>query len=142
MTTISTADERGVLDTGYLLALEIANDQHHQAAVQHWQRIVTALPPLVTTSYVFHEVVTFFNSRGHHAKAVQVGNNLLHSPSVRLIHVDEGLFYEGWTYLQRHQDTDDSFTDCISFVVMQRLGISTAFAFDQHFVQAGFTKAP
>jgi uncharacterized protein len=142
MTTISTADERGVLDTGYLLALEIANDQHHQAAVQHWQRIVTALPPLVTTSYVFDEVVTFFNSRGHHAKAVQVGNNLLHSPSVRLIHVDEGLFYEGWTYLQRHQDTDDSFTDCISFVVMQRLGISTAFAFDQHFVQAGFTKAP
>jgi uncharacterized protein len=57
------------VDTGYLLALEIANDQHHQAAVQHWQRIVTALPPLVTTSYVFDEVVTFFNSRGYHVKA-------------------------------------------------------------------------
>jgi predicted nucleic acid-binding protein len=25
------------VDTGYLLALEIANDQHHQAATQHWQ---------------------------------------------------------------------------------------------------------
>jgi predicted nucleic acid-binding protein len=130
------------VDTGYLLALEIANDQHHQAAVQHWQRIVTTIPPLVTTSYVFDEVVTFFNSRGHHAKAVQIGNDLLRSASLQLIHVDERLFYEGWTYLQQHQDKDYSLTDCISFVVMQRLSISTAFAFDSHFAQAGFTKVP
>ncbi len=83
------------VDTGYLLALEIANDQHHQTATQHWQGVVTALPRLVTTSYVFDEVVTFFNSRGAHAKAVQVGNNLLQSPSVQLIHVGTALFYEG-----------------------------------------------
>ena len=38
------------VDTGYLLALEITNDQHHQAAIQHWQSIVAALPRLVTTS--------------------------------------------------------------------------------------------
>ena len=91
---------------------------------------------------MFDEVVTFFNSRGSHAKAVQVGFNRLHSPSTQLIHVDEALFYEGWAYFQQHHDKDYSLTDCISFVVMQRLGISTAFAFDQHFVQAGFTKEP
>jgi predicted nucleic acid-binding protein len=130
------------VDTGYLLALEIANDQHHQAAVHHWQQISTSLPPLVTTSYVFDEVVTFFNSRGYHAKAVQVGTNLLRSPSVQLIHVDEALFYEAWAYFLQHYDKDYSLTDCVSFVVMRRLGISTAFAFDQHFVQAGFTKMP
>jgi uncharacterized protein len=55
------------VDTGYLLALEMANDQPHQAAAQHWQGVVTALPRLVATSYVFAEVVTFFNSRGAHA---------------------------------------------------------------------------
>lgn len=130
------------VDTGYLLALEIANDQHHQAAVQHWQRMAATLPPLVTTSYVFDEVVTFFNSRGYHVKAVQVGSNLLHSPSTQLIHVDEALFYEGWAYFQQHHDKDYSLTDCISFVVMPRFCISTAFAFDQHFVQAGYTKEP
>jgi len=130
------------VDTGYLLALELTNDQHHQAATRHWQGVVTALPRLVTTSYVFDEVVTFFNSRGQHTKAIQVGNNLLLSPSVHLIHVDTALFYEGWAYFQRHQDKDYSLTDCISFLVMQKLGIGTAFAFDQHFVQAGFTKEP
>ena len=128
------------VDTGYLFALEITNDQHHQAAIQHWQGIVAALPCLVMTSYVFDEVVTFFNSRGQHAKVLQVGNNLLQSPSVQFIHVDTALFYEGWAYFQRYQDKDYSLTDCISFLVMQKLGIRTAFAFDQHFVQVGFTK--
>ena len=130
------------VDTGYLFALEITNDQHHQAAIRHWQSIVEALPRLVTTSYVFDEVVTFFNSRGQHAKAVQVGNNLLQSPSVQFIQVDTALFYEGWAYFQRHQDKDYSLTDCLSFLVMQKLGIQRAFAFDQHVVQAGFTKEP
>ena len=130
------------VDTGYRFALEITNDPHHQAATRHWQGIVVALPRLVTTSYVFDEVVTFFNRRGQHAKAVQVGNNLLQSPSVQFIHVDAALFYEGWAYFQRHQDKDYSLTDCISFLVMQKLGIQRAIAFDQHFVQAGFTKEP
>jgi uncharacterized protein len=110
--------------------------------VEHWQQMTAALQLLVTASYVFDEVVTFFNSRGYHLKAAQVGNNLLHSPSVQFIHVDEALFYEGWKYLQRHRDKDYALTDCVSFVVMRKLGISTAFAFDQHLVQAGFMKRP
>src|SRR5215470_5545565 len=93
------------VDTGYLFALEITNDQHHQAAIQHWQSIVAALPRLVTTSYVFDEVVTFFNSRGQHAKALQVGNNLLQSPSVQFIHVDTALFYEGCVAVNSFLDT-------------------------------------
>jgi predicted nucleic acid-binding protein len=49
---------------------------------------------------------------------------------------------EGWQYFQQHQDKDYSLTDCISFLVMTRFKIETAFAFDQHFVQAGFKKVP
>jgi len=102
---------RAFLDTSYLLALEFARDQNHAAAEQHWQRIIQSSPSLVTTSYVFDEVVTFLNTRGHHEKAIQVGNSLPTSGSVELIHVDHGLFYEGWRYFQRHQDKDYSLTD-------------------------------
>ena len=130
------------LDTGYVLALELTNDQNHRAALKHWRSLRKRLPLLVTTSYVFDEVVTYFNSRGHHAKAVEVGQRLLMSPSVQLIQVDEELFREGWRYFQQHQDKDYSLTDCISFVVMRRFKIETAFAFDQHFVQAGFKRVP
>lgn len=83
------------LDTGYVLALELSNDQNHRAASKHWRSLSKKLPPLVTTSYVFDEVVTYFNSRKYHAKAVEVGNRLLTSPSVQFMQGDEGLFKGG-----------------------------------------------
>jgi uncharacterized protein len=130
------------LDTGYVIALELSSDQHHRAALKHWRGIVKALPLFVTTSYVFNEIVTFFNSRGHHAKAVEIGQRLLSSPSSRLVHVEADLFQAGWNYFQKHKDKEYSLTDCISFLVMEEFGIATAFAFDKHFVQAGFKKVP
>jgi len=38
------------VDIGYLLALELANDINHRAALQHWQHAIQELPPLVTAS--------------------------------------------------------------------------------------------
>jgi predicted nucleic acid-binding protein len=130
------------LDTGFLLGLELTNDQNHQAALKHWRSLMKSLPPLVKTSYVLNETVTYFNSRRHHDKAVEVGNMLLKSSSVQLVQIDEYLFMEGWRYFQKHQDKTYSLTDCISFVVMKRSKIETALTFDQHFVQAGFKKFP
>lgn len=47
------------LDTSYLLAVEIANDEHHRLAADHFRRVkANSLPPLVTTTYVLNEVVT------------------------------------------------------------------------------------
>jgi uncharacterized protein len=130
------------LDTGYVLALELANDQYHQQVTEHWQTMAGALSSIVTTSYVFDEIVTFFNSRRCHEKAVEFGNNLLQSTVVNFIHVDELLFHESWQYLVRHRDKLYSLTDCVSFVVMNRLGITTALSLDHHFEQAGFRNEP
>jgi predicted nucleic acid-binding protein len=38
------------VDIGYLLALELANDINHAAALAHWRRVTVNLPPLLTTS--------------------------------------------------------------------------------------------
>jgi uncharacterized protein len=130
------------LDTSYLLALELANDQNHEPAIKHWHRFLNNSPRLVTTSFILDEVVTFFNSRGHHAKAVEVGNNLLTSSSIEFIHVEAALLLEAWSYFQRHKDKDYSLTDCISFVVMSRLSLTLALTFDKHFEQAGFNREP
>ena len=130
------------VDTSYLIALEAGDDQYHQAAFQHWQALLESLPGLVTTSYVFDEVITFFNSRSHHSKAIEIGNRLLESPSVDLIHVDIPLFNQGWQYFKRYADKPYSLTDCISFVVMEKRRLSTALTFDRHFIQAGFEKLP
>jgi predicted nucleic acid-binding protein len=130
------------LDTSYIIALEVTDDQHHRAALKHWQGLRSSLPPLVTTSYIFNEIVTFFNCRNQHNKAIEAGSRLLSSPSVQLVHVDDALFYDGWMYLKRYKDKSYSLTDCISFVLMERLKTKKALTFDKHFLQAGFKKLP
>jgi uncharacterized protein len=90
----------------------------------------------------FRRSVTFFNSRNQHAKASEIGNRLLRSQAVQLVHVDQALFHDAWRYFSQHSDKSYSLTDCVSFIVMEQLAIRTALAFDQHFVQAGFEKLP
>jgi uncharacterized protein len=130
------------LDAGYIIALEAVDDQYHNAAIQLWGNLIKSLPPLLTTSYVFDEIVTFFNHRDRHDKASEIGSNLLESRAIELVHVDKDLFYAGWEYFQKHRDKTYSLTDCISFVVMKQRGIKAALTFDAHFAQAGFDKLP
>lgn len=87
-------------------------------------------------------MTSVFNSRGQHTKAVEIGNRLIASRSVQFVHGDDALFYDTWRYFSQQADKSYSLTDCISFVLTERLGIRTAFAFDRHFVQAGFEKIP
>ena len=127
---------------GYLIALEASDDQHHKPALAHWQSLSSHLPPLLTTNFVFGEVVTFFNSRNRHRKAVEIGKLLLESPTVKLVHIDEDLFSEAWGYFVQHTDKSYSLTDRASFIVMKRLRVRTALTFDKHFAQAGFEQKP
>ncbi|MEB3342594.1 hypothetical protein [Okeania sp.] len=80
------------LDTSYILALEIKSEDAHQQVLENWNFLVKSKPFLVTTTYIFDEVVTFFNSRNLHYKAVEVGNQLLESPEIELINIDQNLF--------------------------------------------------
>ena len=96
----------------------------------------------MTSTFVFDEVVTFFNSRAQHNKAVEVGRRLVTSPRAELIHVGEALFEEGWKRLKERPDKRYSLTDCISFVLMEQHGMHEALTFDHHFEQAGFDTAP
>lgn len=130
------------LDTTYVIALEASDDQHHGAAQQHWRPFLKQKPHLVTTTYVFDEIVTFFNSRGRHAKAVEIGRRLQESQQVEIVHVDAALFEAGWSYMRSRPDKRYSLTDCISFIVMEREGLASALTFDRHFEQAGFQCVP
>ena len=129
-------------DTSYWLALELNDDQNHETALAHWLSLVETTFAVVTTSYVFDETITYLNSRNHHEKAVEVGENLLLSPTIELVHIDENLFFEGWTMFQKYQDKRYSLTDCILFLVMKQKNLDIALAFDKHFSQAGFSVEP
>lgn len=130
------------LDTSYILALEIKNEDAHQQVLKNWVYLAKSKLFLVTTTYIFDEIVTFFNSRNLHYKAVEVGNRLLKSPDIELIDIDKSLFNQGWQYFQKHQDKSYSLTDCLSFIIMEKRKIITALTLDNHFLQAGFQILP
>ena len=130
------------IDTGFIIALESVTDQNHEKASQLQNELLKDFPLMVTTIYVISEIVTFFNSRSRYAKAVEIGNRLLNSRSVQVIHIDKGLFDKGWQYFQQHTDKTYSMTDCISFIVMKEQECESALSFDKHFTQAGFNLLP
>ena len=133
---------RVFLDTGYVIALESRDDQHHEVATTHWRQFAPEITSIVTTTCVVGELLTFFNNRNQHAKAVEIGQRIMSSSLTELVHVDEALFDAGWRYFQRHSDKRYSLTDCVSFLVMDQLDIQYALAFDRHFLQAGYHRLP
>ena len=133
---------RTFLDASYVIALEWRDDQSHSDAMTHWSTLRGAPGTLLTTSFVIDEVVTFFATRGMHRKAVQIGEWLLSSPALDVVWVTEELIRDGFEYLKRRTDKRYSLTDCISFVLMDRQGVSEALTFDGHFEQAGFARLP
>ncbi len=108
------------LDTSYVIALEIKNEQSHRQVLQHWSTLAISKPFLITTTYVFDEVVTFFNSRNLHDQAIKISSNLLESPEIEMIEVARNLFDQSWKYFQKYQDKYYFLTDCLSFVVMEK----------------------
>jgi len=85
------------LDAGYLLSIELVNDQDHARALAHWQQTSRdGHLSFVTTTFVFNEVVTYLNSRRLHAKACEIGERLRNSDNVDFHTVDERLFEQAW----------------------------------------------
>ncbi|MBS1256582.1 MAG: 23S rRNA-specific endonuclease VapC20 [Deltaproteobacteria bacterium] len=107
------------LDTSYLIALEAHDDLHHNSSQVHWKALIADMQPLVTSTWIFDEVVTFFNTRNKHGKAVEIGNRLLQSSLVTMVPVDSILFRKGWEVFKQYDDKSFSLTDCISFVIMR-----------------------
>jgi predicted nucleic acid-binding protein len=61
------------------------------------------------------------------------------SSELSVIPADRSLVQAGFELYASRPDKEWSLTDCISFVVMQREGITEALTGDHHFEQAGFT---
>jgi predicted nucleic acid-binding protein len=123
------------VDTGYILALVNENDQHHAEAVTLSERFDGQ--PIVVTDAVLLEIGNALSRMDRNA-AVQIIDDLRESPGVTVVNLTPELFESALDLYRRHTDKQWGLVDCVSFVVMRNLGLTTALAFDQHFVQAGF----
>jgi predicted nucleic acid-binding protein len=123
-----------LVDTGAWFAAAVRNDPDHEAAMRWLER---NREPLVTTDYILAETTTLLRMRDKtvrgHRLAVRVATSLLHGEAALLEKVNGEDLERALEVFRTYRDHLFSFVDCTSFVVMERLGISCAFAFDQHF---------
>lgn len=122
------------VDTGGLYALHVRRDANHQTALA-WSR--QNVEPLVTSDFVVAEVLTLLQARRLQATTKAVSQILALGELVRIEWVTESDFHAAWRVFDEYADKLWSFTDCTSRIVMHRLGIQCAFAFDRHFQQFG-----
>jgi hypothetical protein len=122
------------VDTGAWFAALVPNDPDH-AAADEW--LATNTEPLITTDYILDELLTLLKIRNEYNRAIRVGEHLLEERIAELYWVSHEDVEDAWETYQQFQDKRWSFTDCVSRAVMERLEISTAFAFDDHFRQFG-----
>jgi predicted nucleic acid-binding protein len=131
------------VDTGFFFALFSKKDPDHGRAAAAFLRFKgQELPRLfVTTNHVVMETITLAQASAGHGLAVEAGQ-ILYAEKLARIH--QATFDEerrAFGFLTRHRDKGYSSVDCVSFVVMQDLGIREAFAIDELFTHY-FTAVP
>ncbi|NEN96092.1 MAG: type II toxin-antitoxin system VapC family toxin [Moorea sp. SIO3I7] len=128
------------VDTAAWIALVNVDDDFHRIAKQVRVRLEQDNYRLVTSYFVLLEVADALTSVRFRPQTINLLNRLKGLAGLRVIEVSQALFDAGWQLYCQRLDKDWGLTDCISFVIMEREGITTAFTSDQHFEQAGFIR--
>jgi len=97
---------------------------------------------LVTSNFVFDEIVTLLRFRVGHESARALGDRLLDSTVADLVRLTADDERRAWSIFGQRLDQRFSFTDCTSFALMRRLGITEAAALDDDFAREGFMVLP
>ena len=132
------------VDTGAWFAVAVRDDPDHTAAMR-W--LARNREPLVTTDHVLAETATLIRMRDKtargHRLAVRLATSILKEEAAILQDVTGQDLQHALNVFRDYTDHLFSFVDCTSFAVMQRLGITHAFAFDRHFDEyPGISRVP
>jgi predicted nucleic acid-binding protein len=130
------------VDAGAFVARYHSRDQYHQQAVDHWKLLEQSGGQCFTTSFVLDEVLTLLARRTSYPFAAARARTFWGSSALSIIRPDEVDEHLALRFFEKYADQRVSFTDCVSFAVMQRLPLKAVFGFDRHFVDAGFILEP
>src|SRR5450631_1541300 len=124
--------KRVFVDTSAWYAYVNAADSDHRRV----DRLLTRKDiRLVTSNFVFDEIVTLCLFRLGRFVALKVGNVLLAAGFLDFVRVTPPDEKAAWSLFSDRNDKTYSFTDCTSFVLMRRLDIKQALTTDADFAR-------
>ena len=129
------------MDTSSLIALNDRSDQYHKAA----RSFISHLSPvddLITSNYIIDETITHLRRTIGVMATVKFAESIFSGKVCQIMYIDHEVEMSAFEIFKKFSDKVLSFTDCTSFALMKRLGISRAFAFDEDFLAVGFELVP
>lgn len=125
------------IDTGFWLALLNKKDVNHASAKAKIN--ILKQSKIVISDFIIFETITFLNSSLKNHKLALFFLDFIQSlENIVTIEVDENIKYKSLELFKIYADKHFSFTDCVSFTIMEDYNIVDAFSFDNHFKQMGF----
>jgi len=129
------------IDSSAIYAYLARDDQNHTRSLATFKDLVTQGVDLLTTNYVLLETTALVQKRLG-LDAVRTFQREF-APMVRRVDwVSEHDHLGAMEALLLAGRRKLSLVDCVSFQYMRKFGLTTAFTFDDHFREQGFTVVP
>ena len=128
------------IDTSALYALLDRSDANHRSAVNAWVDFLKSDERLITSNYVLVESFALTQGRLGIAAVRLLDEDIM--PVINVNFVGREMHRSGISAVLSAGRRNLSLVDCVSFEIMRTLGIKTAFTFDPHFKEQGFTILP
>ncbi len=125
------------LDTSFFKAFIDEKDDFHKKSLSVLNKLEKEKTFLLTSNYILDETITLVRVKCGLVRVRDLRETLIKLTYFKLIRVSTKDEEEAWHWFW-NEWSKLSFTDCVSFAVMKRLGIEKVASFDAHFVKAGF----
>ena len=126
------------LDTSGLIALSDRKDRNHKTARAYLEDRVHKGARFVLGRNVLVEYIDGVTKRIGKKKALEELHNILNSKLLVIEPVSKLDWDLAVKYFRKYDDQQIDITDCLSFAIMERLGLDTAMTFDSDFRTHGF----
>ena len=123
------------LDTSAIYAWTDRGDPRHAEARERLAAVLEGQEALVTHNYVLVEAMSLVQSRLGMAAALKLASD---ARAFEVEWVDRAAHQEAVRRWEQRGKRQVSFVDEVSFLIMRRRGVRTAFAFDADFQTEGF----
>ncbi len=126
------------LDTSGLIALSDEKDRNHTRAKEYLKEGVQKGARFVLGRNILAEYIDGVTKRIGKEKAIEELDSILNSKLLVIEPLSEADWNKAINYFRKYRDKQIDLTDCLSFAIMERLGLGLAFTFDNDFRIHGF----
>jgi len=130
------------VDTSAWYALSDSDSRHHNSASAFLSNTLKNNNRLITSNLVIGETYTLLRTKLGYREAWEFLTRVKASSHLEIVYISEIIESKAYNLLRRFRDQSFSYVDGTSFVLMQERKITEAFAFDKHFLTAGFIMLP